>query len=220
MATKEMMTIINRAEKNLKNSVEEQIKIIDKQFKNLVKFSKQKDYKLIVEIFELNDLIQEMNHKAQDRAIENFMKAPLGKDLRRNVAYMMISRSLKDISHNAVNIAKYINAIQGKKISKAWVNEISSKIERRVSELLKLIQKEDIELANKLIERDASINKAYKKLLATFEKSAQTKLKLSKEEKEFAMLGFIMAAKNFEAAGDGIKEIAESIKFISTGKFN
>ena len=220
MATKEISTIINRAEKNLKNSIEEQINIIDTQFKNLVAFSKKKDYKLIVEIFELDDLIIELNHRTQDKAIENFMKAPLGKDLRRNVAYMMIGRSLKDISHNAVNIAKYINAIQGKKISKAWVNEISSKVERRVSTIQELIKKEDLELANKLIKRDDSINKTYKKLLATFEKSAQTKLKLSKEEKEFAVLGFIMAAKNFEAAGDNIKEIAESIKFISTGKFN
>jgi phosphate uptake regulator len=96
---------------------------------------------------------------------------------------------------------------------------MAGKIKRRIDLLLDVIEKEDIDLLAKLIEKDADVNEAYKKLLKKFASSAQTRKKLSTKEKDQAILGFIMALKNFERAGDDIKEIAESIRFIITGKF-
>jgi phosphate uptake regulator len=48
---------------------------------------------------------------------------------------------------------------------------------------------------------------------------AETKKKITPKEKDLVILGFIMALKRFEHTGDQIKEIAESIRFIITGKF-
>jgi phosphate uptake regulator len=118
MATREFMTITAKAEKNLKASIAEQIKLVREMYSNLEKFPEKKDYKLIVDIFSMDDKLSELNEKAKDKAIENFMKAPLGKDLRRNVAYLMVVRSLRNISKDATNIGKYINNIQGYQINK------------------------------------------------------------------------------------------------------
>ena len=113
MPTTEFITITAKAEKNLKSSIVEQIKLIENEFKNLANFPKKKDYKLIVDVISFDSHLSELNESSLEKSIENFMKAPLGKDLRRNVAYLMIIRSLREISHDAVNIAKYINTVQG-----------------------------------------------------------------------------------------------------------
>jgi phosphate uptake regulator len=97
---------------------------------------------------------------------------------------------------------------------------MSGKIQRRLSLLVDVIENEDIEAATKLIKKDGSVNNAYKSLLKKFASAAKTKKKLTTKEKDAAVIGFIMALKNFENAGDSIKEITESIRFIITGKFH
>jgi phosphate uptake regulator len=117
-ATKEFLTITERAEKDLRTSIIEQLKLIIKEFKNLTNFPEKKDYKLILDVFSYNEQVNKLNDKSINKSIENFMKAPLGKDLRRNVSYLMIVRSLRDISKDATGIAKYINDIHGLRVNK------------------------------------------------------------------------------------------------------
>jgi phosphate uptake regulator len=99
------------------------------------------------------------------------------------------------------------------------MKKFADKIISRLSVLDKLLSNENVNDAVKLIARDESINKLYKSQIKKYSKQTTKRSDLSDEQKVNVKLGFILALKNFESAGDAIKEIAESIIFITTGDF-
>ena len=88
-------------------------------FEDIMTFLKDHKYEGVVKIFSTYERMVEESHDTVDVGIHNFMKAPLGKDLRRNVAYVILVRSIMEIASNGKNVAKYITTIQGFHIDKS-----------------------------------------------------------------------------------------------------
>jgi phosphate uptake regulator len=117
MKTQEQ-SITQQAEKGLRRSLQKQIKLTSKSFDKLIDFLNSHNYKDIEKIYSISKQFDLLNSVSINTALSNFMKAPLGKDLRRNVAYTMIARDIKDIQINAENIASFVTNIQGYSIDK------------------------------------------------------------------------------------------------------
>ena len=119
MATREIKTVISKFQDELRDKILGQLKDARGIYENILTFLKDHKYEGVVKIFSQYEKMEEESHDTVDLGINNFMKAPLGKDLRRNVAYVMVVRSIMDIASNGKNVAKYITTIQGFHIDKS-----------------------------------------------------------------------------------------------------
>lgn len=190
-----------------------------KQYSLLIKFSEDKSEGSLAKLHLAKDEIFHLLDDAFDLSIENFSYSPLGKDLRRNISYIMTIKSLKYISSYAMNITKYLKSNIEYKLSNKWIIELSEIIITKLSLLESLMSSENQENAFFLFQEDDSISDLYRKELKTLNsKIDNCKVKLTSKQKEEVSRTFILAIKSFDYAGDSIKDIAKFSLFISTGK--
>ncbi len=212
------MAISRNYELKMKKNVVKLYKEAIYIYENLIKSVKLNDAKYLNKVFIAEKEFNENNGEIIDEIVNGFLRAPLGKDLRRNISYLMISKSIKDVVNKASNLSVYVANAEELKVKVKWIEEASLKLISRLKQGIWLLDNESIEEAEKLYERDKSINAQYKKLISEITKNTETTKQLTKKEKDFIISGFIIAIKNFELAGDATKAIAEAMIFISTAK--
>lgn len=213
------MPFIREKEKELKKQLKYIVKQITKQFVSINKSIETKKYESVSKVLIFSEDIIELADIAFELSIENYSFAPLGKDLRRNITYTTIVKSLRDISDSTRNICKFILINNEFKINFNWLLELNEEMIKRLKSVDKLLTSESPEEARKLIKQDEKFNSLYKKNLKTFAKKIESsKSKLTTKEKEQIAKGFILSLKSLEFAADNIKEIAEMSLFISTAK--
>lgn len=213
------MPITREQEKELRDQLKKITKDLIKQFKLINKCIEDKKLSGLSSVITGHKNIVSKAKKSFELSVESYSFAPLGKDLRRNISYSMISVILRDISDNSKNLTQYLLVTHDYKISNKWVNSLSLKIIDRLQEVDTLLSSESKTKAILLIERDETVNKLYKKEMKTVsEKIKSAKVKISTKDETIITQGFILAVKSFELIADGIKKIAEMSLYISTGE--
>ncbi len=211
------MPIVKEKETKIKHEIVKLADIVKQKYELLSKLTSKNIDKTIKESAKLNKKLEEIFVVTIEHCISSFTLSPLGKDLRRSIAYYTITNELRDIMHNANAIMEFVSMNKEVTSTFEWLPEFSHKILRRFDLLHKLVDTEKVEFVDEIILRDKSINEFYKNLVNTFLENIKVDPKTLKV-KEKSITGFILAVKNFEIAGDNIKEIAEQIRFVLTGK--
>ncbi len=213
------MPVIRDHTLKLKSDLKQIICKLSNQYSFLIDFTVDKKETNLAKVFLAKDEIFHLIDDSFNVVIENFSYSPLGKDLRRNISYIMMIKSLKDISTYASNIANYLKSNVEYKLSNKWVVELSEKIIKRLKLIDKLMTSESPEEAYFLSQEDESISILYRKELKSLNNKIElSKIKLTTKQKDEATRIFIVAIKSFDYVGDAIKEIAKTSLFISTGK--
>lgn len=211
------MPIVKEKETKIKHEIVKLSDIVKQKYEMLAKVTPKNIDKTLKDSAKLNKKLEEIFTVTIEHCISSFTLSPLGKDLRRSIAYYTITNELRDIMHNANAVMEYVSMNKDEKSTFTWLPEFSNKILRRFDLLHKLVETEKLELVDEIINRDKSINEFYKSLISGFLENIKIDPKTMKL-KDSSFTGFILAVKNFEIAGDNIKEIAEQIRFVLTGK--
>lgn len=207
--------------KAVKKEIQNEIKMTIKSFEFLIKFIDEHDYKYVSRIINNNDSIYEKNDENTKEILLKLGKKSTDtkEEFRREVAYLLVSRAISGISKNASNVAKYISNVEGKGVDKNWIKKVSERMLRRLEALKRLMTYESVESANALIERDKSLGKMFKDIISSYVRSSVSRSKLTSKEKDEVVQGFVVAIREMEQTGDSIKEAAEAILYIQSGKF-
>lgn len=207
--------IVEAQKKNLKK-IEETIIELENQYISIKKCIDENDFNNVSKILLKHEEIIKKCNKFFEKISEQFAFAPLGKDLRRNISYLMIVKMLTDISKNIYNISKFITINNDKNVDFNWMIKFIEKIIESLKELILTIVNEDPELAHKLIENDQIVNDLYKDELKKFLK----KILLEKSKVSQSLAGgIVLVIKSMELTSDRIKDICEISLYILTGKF-
>lgn len=206
---------LNEIKKLLKIHTKE----IIKSFKLLINFIDEHDYKYIPKIISNNDEISEINKKLISLILLYIKNLKQGEENRKIISYFLVTRAISGISQNASNVAKYISNVEGKGVKKKWIKDVSVRVLRRLESLNRLITYETVDSALALIDRDKSLGIMFVELISNYTRSSVSRSKLTTKEKKEVVEGFVIAIREMEQAGDSIKEAAEGILFISTGRF-
>lgn len=213
------MAIQSTKEKALRENLIDITKGLIKELKFINKKIKDKDIEKLSKVFLMHDELVMLTHNSFEKSIDNFSYAPLGIDLRRNIAYLMSSRSLKNISINILNITKFMIKNSKYRLSYDWTSKLNDKLISELKVVIKILETESPEIANKQITKDIEIASEYKKLMTSIGKKINpSNSKLTTNEKDQLREATIDVVKSFETALDSINKIAEISLFISTGK--
>lgn len=171
----------------------------------------------LIKVFENENKFNEQFSLIKEHILKCFLQAPLGKDLRRNIAYFQSLSSLKTIERFSSQTSHYIIKASKQKLSLTWIKNISKIITKKLLKLKKIIlEEEDLDLIQEIIKNDEDINSLFENVI----KSVATDFKTSKKTQDIREyeIDFILIAKNLERTGDKIKGIANQIYFITTGE--
>lgn len=183
---------------------------------NLIKACELKDNDIAKDIIENDKLINELEISINvDAYLLIAKQCPVASDLRRIITALKISNDLERIADYAANIAKYLLAT--KNDNTQFINtiiEVTNFIIEMLSEIIEAFEKEDMEMALEVNEKDEILDKLYKNEVRRLIKIG----KLNTDEESEEAIRAILILKQIERAGDHITNIAENIVYLVNGK--
>lgn len=173
--------------------------------------------KHLIKVFSSEKKYDESFPNIKAYILKGFLQAPLGKDLRRNIAYFQILNSYKTINKFTAQISKYILDNKEEKNSFDWIKNFLNIILKKLKKLLVILETEDVDLIKDIIENDSDINIIFEDAISNIihTKTLNPKKTQDIREKE---INFLLIIKNLERTGDKIREIANQVYFIATGE--
>lgn len=174
--------------------------------------NKQAALKIIEDDRFVND---QFNHVTSDLEFL-IAKTPLGKDLRRTMAYIMIAQDLERIGDYAKYIGNFV--IKSKKIDQSSINriiKIHQPFIKMLQQLPKIINEEKTEEASVLAKSDQIIDQLTTDLRTDLISSLAKK---HTKEEIAARVFSINVIAGIERAADHVTHICELITYIVTSK--
>ncbi|BDV02317.1 MAG: hypothetical protein HPAVJP_2060 [Candidatus Hepatoplasma vulgare] len=173
--------------------------------------------KYLIKVFSNEKKYEESFPPIKDYILKGFLQAPLGKDLRRNIAYFQILNSYKTINKFTVQISRYILETKNEKLSFDWIKNFLTVIINKLKKILIILEKEDVDLIKEIIQNDSDVNILFEDAISNIihTKTLNPKKTQDIREKE---INILLITKNLERTGDKIREIANQIYFIATGE--
>ncbi|TCM17352.1 phosphate transport system protein [Novosphingobium sp. PhB165] len=144
------------------------------------------------------------------------LRAPMADDLRDVIAALKISGVIERIGDYAKNIAKRVNAVEGRgKIEPISLVPMMAEIaESMVRDVLNAYGSRDAALAQEVIRRDAKLDQFYNTL---FRSLLTHMMENPATITSAAQLLFI--ARNLERIGDHATNVAEMVYYAATGEY-
>ncbi|QSF13457.1 phosphate signaling complex protein PhoU [Mycoplasma sp. Mirounga ES2805-ORL] len=200
--------------------------------KRLIKLSEQvvSQHKLAIEALlnkddtlanKIIDLDRDIDNEHWEIKKEiNFIltKEPLAKYLRRAISYFIITKELERLGDYAKHIAKFTTRFcEPSESSIRRINEMYNFILTMMKSLVNLLDKEDIQIIEKLSKDDDLVDsktiELNKELVVSFAKH-------NHNEKEIGERVYLLNLVNsLERAGDHIINICEEVYYIITGNY-
>ena len=185
-------------------------------FKNLINACEINNQDMAKEIIENDQMINDIEISINvDGYLLIARQCPVASDLRRIITALKISNDLERIADYSVNIAKYM--LKTKHDNSMVVKSImflGKHLIEMLEDIMEAFEKEDIELALKVNDRDEILDDVYKEEVKELIKIGKTS---TDEESEEAIKG-LLVIKQIERAGDHITNIAENIVYLVNGK--
>ncbi len=201
---------------DLNNKVLDMGNEVIESFKNLINACEINDQDMAKEIIENDQMINDIEISINvDGYLLIARQCPVASDLRRIITALKISNDLERIADYSVNIAKYM--LKTKHDNSMVVKSImflGKHLIEMLEDIMEAFEKEDIELALKVNDRDEILDDVYKEEVKELIKIGKTS---TDEESEEAIKG-LLVIKQIERAGDHITNIAENIVYLVNGK--
>lgn len=187
-----------------------------KTYRNLLAVTETGDLDIAQEIIENDKLINNIEISINvDGYLLIAKQCPVASDLRRIITALKISNDLERIADYTVNIAKYIlsTKTENTKFSEE-IMKLTNVFLPMLIDIMDAFNKEDINLALEVNERDEALDKEYQK---SVKEMIQIGKATSDEEAEEAFRA-VLVLKQIERAGDHVTNIAENIVYLVNGK--
>jgi phosphate transport system protein len=201
---------------DLNNKVLDMGNEVIESFKNLINACEINNQDMAKEIIENDQMINDIEISINvDGYLLIARQCPVASDLRRIITALKISNDLERIADYSVNIAKYM--LKTKHDNSMVVKSImflGKHLIEMLEDIMEAFEKEDIELALKVNDRDEILDDVYKEEVKELIKIGKTS---TDEESEEAIKG-LLVIKQIERAGDHITNIAENIVYLVNGK--
>lgn len=175
-----------------------------------------KDKEIARKIIENDDQIDSLNHEIEADCVELFVKqAPVAKDVRLVISILKMTTDIERIADHASDIAEMVLDIADEEY--AWDISVLQRMTEFTGDMVRNVLRSfidsDVALADKAIATDSQVNELYDQAVAQIADVMQKDPKTVPQ-----MVHFLSIAKYLERVGDHSKNIAEWVKYRTTGQ--
>ncbi len=185
-------------------------------YESLIKACELRNKVLAGKIIETDKYINEIEISINvDAYLIIARQCPVASDLRRIITALKISNDLERIADYAVNISKYL--VKTKNDNEVFLEsiiELTKVVIDMLRNIVKAFEKEDVQLALEVNEKDNELDNLYNKQIKHTIKISKN----SKDEESEEAIRAVLILKQIERAGDHITNIAENIIYLVNGK--
>lgn len=209
--------LLDKRMKLLTSELAEMGSLVEKQIYNSIEAFKNKDMKLVKQVMENDDKVDELNRRIEEQCLKFMaMESPVATDLRKVFTTSKIVTDLERIADYAVDICKI-----AKRVESDVLGEECDPIWQMVDILRKMINKSieafvagDVDAAYEICKMDDQVDIIYRGLFNDMLK------KMSKDESIINKGAQILfASKYLERVGDHVTNICEWIIFSAKGDY-
>lgn len=209
--------LLDKRMKLLTSELAEMGSLVEKQIYNSIEAFKNKDMKLVKQVMENDDRVDELNRKIEEQCLKFMaMESPVATDLRKVFTTSKIVTDLERMADYAVDICKI-----AKRVESDVLGEECDPIWQMVDILRKMINKSieafvagDVDAAYEICKMDDQVDIIYRGLFNDMLK------KMAKDESIINKGAQILfASKYLERVGDHVTNICEWIIFSAKGDY-
>ena len=209
--------LLDKRMKLLTSELAEMGSLVEKQIYNSIEAFKNKDMKLVKQVMENDDKVDELNRRIEEQCLKFMaMESPVATDLRKVFTTSKIVTDLERMADYAVDICKI-----AKRVESDVLGEECDPIWQMVDILRKMINKSieafvagDVDAAYEICKMDDQVDIIYRGLFNDMLK------KMAKDETIINKGAQILfASKYLERVGDHVTNICEWIIFSAKGDY-
>jgi len=209
--------LLDKRMKLLTSELAEMGSLVEKQIYNSIEAFKNKDMKLVKQVMENDDKVDELNRRIEEQCLKFMaMESPVATDLRKVFTTSKIVTDLERMADYAVDICKI-----AKRVESDVLGEECDPIWQMVDILRKMINKSieafvagDVDAAYEICKMDDQVDIIYRGLFNDMLK------KMAKDESIINKGAQILfASKYLERVGDHVTNICEWIIFSAKGDY-
>lgn len=191
--------------------------LVEKQIYNSIEAFKNKDMKLVKQVMENDDKVDELNRKIEEQCLKFMaMESPVATDLRKIFTTSKIVTDLERMADYAVDICKITKRVEldvlGEECEPIW--QMVDILRKMINKSIEAFVAGDVDAAYEICKMDDQVDILYRGLFNDMLK------KMAKDETIINKGAQILfASKYLERVGDHVTNICEWIIFSAKGDY-
>lgn len=209
--------LLEKRMKLLTSELAEMGSLVEKQIYNSIEAFKNKDMKLVKQVMENDDKVDELNRKIEEQCLKFMaMESPVATDLRKVFTTSKIVTDLERMADYAVDICKIAKRVEsdvlGEECDPIW--EMVDILRKMINKSIEAFVAGDVDAAYEICKMDDQVDIIYRGLFNDMLK------KMAKDESIINKGAQILfASKYLERVGDHVTNICEWIIFSAKGDY-
>jgi phosphate transport system protein len=198
------------------SKISEMGKVAEEQLAKAIEALITKDSRLAVDVIYSDEKVNDLQNEVDRLTVRMLaMRQPMGSDLRHIIAALKIATDLERIADYAANIAKNVMHLDHVSMEKplGLIIRMGELASHMLMDVIDAYRGLDVRKAIAVWHRDEDINQVYADLLSHL----RSYMKADSDNIN-AYTSLIFAARCCERIGDHIKNVAESVYFITHGE--
>ena len=207
--------LLDKRMKLLTSELAEMGSLVEKQIYNSIEAFKNKDMKLVKQVMENDDKVDELNRRIEEQCLKFMaMESPVATDLRKVFTTSKIVTDLERMADYAVDICKITKRVEsdvlGEECEPIW--QMIDILRKMINKSIEAFVAGDIDAAYEICKMDDQVDTIYRGLFNDMLK------KMAKDESIINKGAQILfASKYLERVGDHVTNICEWIIFSAKG---
>ena len=209
--------LLDKRMKLLTSELAEMGSLVEKQIYNSIEAFKNKDMKLVKQVMENDDKVDELNRRIEEQCLKFMaMESPVATDLRKVFTTSKIVTDLERMADYAVDICKITKRVEsdvlGEECDPIW--QMVDILRKMINKSIEAFVAGDVDAAYEICKMDDQVDIIYRGLFNDMLK------KMSKDESIINKGAQILfASKYLERVGDHVTNICEWIIFSAKGDY-
>jgi len=209
--------LLDKRMKLLTSELAEMGSLVEKQIYNSIEAFKNKDMKLVKQVMENDDKVDELNRKIEEQCLKFMaMESPVATDLRKVFTTSKIVTDLERMADYAVDICKIAKRVEldvlGEECEPIW--QMVDILRKMINKSIEAFVAGDVDAAYEICKMDDQVDIIYRGLFNDMLK------KMAKDESIINKGAQILfASKYLERVGDHVTNICEWIIFSAKGDY-
>lgn len=209
--------LLDKRMKLLTSELAEMGSLVEKQIYNSIEAFKNKDMKLVKQVMENDDKVDELNRRIEEQCLKFMaMESPVATDLRKVFTTSKIVTDLERMADYAVDICKITKRVEldvlGEECEPIW--QMVDILRKMINKSIEAFVEGDIDAAYEICKMDDQVDTIYRGLFNDMLK------KMAKDESIINKGAQILfASKYLERVGDHVTNICEWIIFSAKGDY-
>ena len=198
------------------SKISEMGKVAEEQLAKAIEALITKDSRLAVNVIYTDAQVNDLQSTVDGLTVRMLaMRQPMGSDLRHIISALKIAADLERIADYAANIAKNVMDLDRVSLEKpvGLIIRMAELASHMLKDVIDAYRETDVRKATAVWHRDEDINRVYADLLSQL----RSYMKADSDNIN-AYTSLIFAARCRERIGDHIKNVAESVFFITNGE--